>query len=64
MGVDLPLSVRLSKRVTLDALEYLDDLFAAGPDAPGSVLAGAAEGSADSSEMPFRFCSTCPLWNV
>jgi len=33
----------LSATVTTTALTYLRDLFAAGPDAPGSVMAGAAE---------------------
>ncbi|MDR0283334.1 MAG: hypothetical protein LBI33_00360 [Propionibacteriaceae bacterium] len=41
-GVDRLLSVPLSAPVTLDALSYLAGLFGR-PDAPGSVLAGAAE---------------------
>ncbi|MEO6505630.1 MAG: GSU2403 family nucleotidyltransferase fold protein [Terrimesophilobacter sp.] len=33
----------VSAEVTANALEYLTELFSAGPDAPGSVMAGAAE---------------------
>jgi hypothetical protein len=33
----------LAGPVTLAAVGYLDDLFAAGPDAPGSLMAGRAE---------------------
>lgn len=42
-GFALLLADELSESVTREALRYLDDLFAAGPDALGSMMAGRAE---------------------
>lgn len=42
-GFALLLADPLSESVTREALRYLDDLFAAGPDALGSMMAGRAE---------------------